>query len=189
MKKKTCILTELHSGSRAREDSRWRPFPARLAFLCHTCETPASYRMNQLINLPLLETAKHDIAILKPPFCMIGTECFPETFKIKIYGISRSTVWRGQGAASKRRLEFGQTRQKFCFLFINTVCFIICKALKNTCTSSILYKSMIQNKAFHLCWVFMLSVSVCLCVKVCVYMCTHFNVLFCLPIKRLQKQT
>lgn len=55
---------DLHSGSRAHEDICWRPFPARLAFLCHTCETPASYR---LIHLPLLETAKHDITILKPP--------------------------------------------------------------------------------------------------------------------------
>lgn len=27
---------DLHSTSRAREDSCWRPVPARLAFLCHT---------------------------------------------------------------------------------------------------------------------------------------------------------
>lgn len=40
-KKNMHFDVDLHSGSRAREDSRWRPFPAQLAFLCHTCETPA----------------------------------------------------------------------------------------------------------------------------------------------------
>lgn len=33
---------DLHSGSCAGEDSGGGPFPAQLAFLCHTCETPAS---------------------------------------------------------------------------------------------------------------------------------------------------
>lgn len=55
------------------------------------------------------------------------------------------------------------------------------QSLKNTCTSSILYKSIIQNKAFHCveysCHV-VLSVNACfsgVCVCVCVYACVHSN--------------
>lgn len=43
---------DLHSGGRARADSPWRPIPARLTFLCHTCETPASYQMTPANNPP-----------------------------------------------------------------------------------------------------------------------------------------
>lgn len=65
------------------------------------------------------------------------------------------------------------------------------QSLKNTCTSSILYKSIIQNKAFHCveysCRVLSVNACfscVCVCACECVYACVHSDhilMLFILP--------
>lgn len=183
MGKKTCILTWICTAEAVLVQTV-------VDILCQhdspSSVTPVKHqlpiRWHQLINLPLLETAKHDNTILKPPsqsnfsFVWLVPSVFPKPQNEDLWHQQSNSLARIGRCFKETARVLSELAEVLLPFYQHGLSFIICKALKKTCTSSILYKSMIQNKAFRLCWVFMFMLSVSMCLCACVWKCVSTRV-------------